>query len=149
MITRKRASETRVVITPNNNDHVGNMNQTGNSGITTAATTTTSSTTTTIQRRTPVIRVRVKKYLGVAHWTWNCGDDEDVCSICQNPFEGVAPGVKYPGDDSAVVFGKCGHAFHLLCVTQWLNTRSTCPFCRSNWEFGAEKSIPESNHNNS
>jgi anaphase-promoting complex subunit 11 len=130
MITRKRASETRVLSKSDTGNHeapIKDDKQVSGSS--------------TVKSKGPAIRVRVKKYLGVAHWTWNCGDEEDVCSICQNPFEGVAPGVKYPGDDSAVVFGKCGHAFHLQCVNTWLNTRSTCPFCRGDWEFGAEKTV--------
>lgn len=134
MTSRKRASDTRVVV-PNQNDLGGHeliKDEIKKIGV---------SCDSTVNNKAPVIRVRVKRYLGVAHWTWNCGDEEDVCSICQNPFEGIAPGVKYPGDDSPVVFGKCGHFFHLQCVTQWLNTRSTCPFCRSDWEFGAEKVV--------
>jgi hypothetical protein len=32
------------------------------------------------------------------------GDDEDdVCIVCQSAFEGVAPGVKFPGDECPVV----------------------------------------------
>jgi anaphase-promoting complex subunit 11 len=88
----------------------------------------------------PKLRVRIKKYHGVAHWTWNCGDDDEVCGICQSAYEGVAPGAKFPGDECPVVLGKCGHCFHLQCVTTWLSTRQTCPMCRSNWEFGADNS---------
>ena len=75
------------------------------------------------------LRVRIKQFHGVAKWTWNVGgggdnnndnnntdnnndnDDEeedDVCGICQSAFEGCPPGVKFPGDESPVVFGLCG-----------------------------------------
>ena len=53
--------------------------------------------------------------------------------ICQSAVEGVAPGVKFPGDECPVVWGKCGHAFHLQCVSTWLqsqNSTPTCPTCR-------------------
>mmetsp|Transcript_858 Transcript_858/g.2715 ORF Transcript_858/g.2715 Transcript_858/m.2715 type:complete len:127 (-) Transcript_858:146-526(-) len=83
------------------------------------------------------LRVRIKRFHGVARWTWNAGSDDEVCGICQSAFEGVAPGVKFPGDECPVVFGKCGHAFHLQCVATWLNSsRQTCPICRREWEYG-------------
>mmetsp|Transcript_502 Transcript_502/g.856 ORF Transcript_502/g.856 Transcript_502/m.856 type:complete len:148 (-) Transcript_502:3713-4156(-) len=93
----------------------------------------------TVRKRRHV-RVKIKRFHGVARWTWNAGDEE-VCGICQEAFEGVAPGVKYPGDECPVVWGKCSHAYHLQCVSTWLSTRSTCPICRAEWEFGAEKQV--------
>jgi hypothetical protein len=36
-----------------------------------------------------------------------------MCGICRNPFDGCPPESKFPGDDSPVVWGTCGHAFHL------------------------------------
>lgn len=84
------------------------------------------------------LRVRLKRFHAVSFWSWNANDD--VCGICQSAFEGVAPGVKYPGDECPVVWGKCGHAFHLQCVSTWLNSnRNTCPICRSEWEFGSNQ----------
>lgn len=94
--------------------------------------------------RRPKIKVTIKRFHGVAKWTWNAGDGDEVCGICQSAFEGVAPGVKYPGDECPVVWGKCGHSFHLQCVSTWLSSsRSTCPICRREWEFGAEKEVGE------
>ncbi|KAL7546608.1 hypothetical protein ACHAWF_009938 [Thalassiosira exigua] len=98
------------------------------------------------------LKIRVKRWHGVAKWTWGVGDDEDdVCIVCQSAFEGVAPGVKFPGDECPVVWGKCGHAFHLQCVSAWLqsqnnntpNNTPTCPTCRQEWEYGAEKPVNE------
>ena len=101
----------------------------------------------------PRLRVRIKRYHAVAKWSWNVGGgsgsmaslslndtvDEDVCTICQSPYEGTAPGTKFPGDECPVVWGKCGHSFHLTCVSTWLASKSTCPYCRAEWEFGAEE----------
>ena len=44
---------------------------------------------------------------------------------------------KYPGDDSPVVWGQCGHAFHLQCIQKWIQTQTEqrCPMCRGAWEF--------------
>ncbi len=129
------------------------------------------------------IKIKIKRYHGVAKWTWGVSgfnndddDDEDeVCIICQTAFEGCAPGVKYPGDESPVVFGKwldllfivyfrliisilllltsndalmlSKHAFHLQCVSTWLQSQNsnnpTCPTCRQEWEFGAERTVDE------
>mmetsp|Transcript_2330 Transcript_2330/g.4633 ORF Transcript_2330/g.4633 Transcript_2330/m.4633 type:complete len:99 (-) Transcript_2330:1982-2278(-) len=70
------------------------------------------------------LKIRIKKWHGVAKWTWGVGDEDDVCIICQTAFEGVAPGVKFPGDECPVVWGKCGHAFHLQCVSAWLQSQN-------------------------
>lgn len=91
------------------------------------------------------IKIRLKRFHAVAAWSWNANDD--LCGICQAAFEGVCPGVKYPGEDCPVVWGKCGHAFHLQCVSKWLGTpaaKNSCPICRQDWEFGQN---PVSNNN--
>lgn len=95
----------------------------------------------------PVIRLKVcvERFHGVASWSWNANDD--VCGICQSAFEGTAPGVKYPGEDCPVVWGKCGHAFHLQCVSKWLSqpsSKNSCPICRQEWEFGQNPVSAES-----
>jgi anaphase-promoting complex subunit 11 len=105
------------------------------------------STATNPQPSETKLRLKIRRFHAVAKWTWNVGDDEeDVCIVCQSAFEGVAPGVKFPGDECPVVWGKCGHAFHLQCVTAWLSSQNnnTCPICRQDWEFGAERRVEES-----
>jgi anaphase-promoting complex subunit 11 len=94
------------------------------------------------------LQIRIRNIHGVARWSWNANDDR--CSICQNEFEGTAPGVKYPGEDCPVVFGRCRHAFHLQCVSQWLGqptSKNSCPICRADWEFGSATSVNEVNAN--
>ena len=56
----------------------------------------------------------------------------------QVAFDGAAPGTRYPGDNCPVVWGKCAHAFHLPCITRWLQNNQTCPICRRDWEFASE-----------
>ena len=79
--------------------------------------------------------VEIKKWHAIASWTWDAGDD--VCGICRNPFDGCPPDGKFPGDDSTVVRGVCGHAFHLQCIQKWLGVHKDhrCPICRQAWEF--------------
>mmetsp|Transcript_17771 Transcript_17771/g.41971 ORF Transcript_17771/g.41971 Transcript_17771/m.41971 type:complete len:169 (-) Transcript_17771:412-918(-) len=99
----------------------------------------------------PKLKVNIKRFHGVARWSWNVGgaaaranefggagggdgeEEDDVCGICQNAFEGVAPGMKYPGDDCPLERGPCNHCFHLQCVNKWLSTKKTCPICRAEW----------------
>ena len=81
------------------------------------------------------LKVNILHWHAVARWTWGDDVDGDVCGICQFPFEGCPPGVMYPGDGAPVVWGVCGHAFHLQCISQWLQTKNTCCICRREWEF--------------
>ncbi|KAK9796647.1 hypothetical protein WJX73_008340 [Symbiochloris irregularis] len=89
----------------------------------------------------PVFKVDIKDWHAIATWTWNAGDD--VCGICRMPFDGCPPDGKFPGDDSPVVWGTCGHAFHLQCITKWLTsqTEQRCPFCRRLWEYKAANTL--------
>lgn len=81
------------------------------------------------------LQISFSRIHAVARWSWNANDD--VCGICQAAFEGTAPGVKYPGEDCPVVWGKCAHAYHLQCISKWLEqSKQTCPICRQDWEFG-------------
>jgi anaphase-promoting complex subunit 11 len=90
----------------------------------------------------PQLKVLIRRYHGVCRWTWNVngGEEDEVCGICQSAFEGTAPGVPFPGDECPVVFGKCSHAFHLICLQKWISgSRNNCPICRREWEFGENK----------
>ena len=72
--------------------------------------------------------VKILSWKPIATWKWdipnqnqdNTDGDEEECGICHNPYEMAAPGVKWPGDDSGIVLGHCGH----------------CPICRQPFEFG-------------
>ena len=126
---------------------------------------------------TTKLRVKIKRYHAVARWTWNVAgvnptesaeddgsttsssrqrmsvdfppdEEEEVCTICQSAFEGTAPGTKFPGDECPVVWGKCGHSFHLSCVSTWLGDKTTCPYCRAEWEFGADQPVDRSDDEN-
>ena len=87
-----------------------------------------------------MVKVKVKRWHGVAVWKW--GIEDNCCGICRMPYEACCPGVKYPGDDCAPMWGECKHAFHLQCVMRWLesqqNQRQECPMCRAPWKFQGE-----------
>ena len=82
-------------------------------------------------------RVKIISWKPMATWNWDV-KNEDVCGICHNAFEMAAPGVKWPGDDSPIALGRCGHAFHIQCIMKWLaqpQSNNTCPICRQYFEF--------------
>lgn len=85
--------------------------------------------------------VEITHWHGVASWTWGAGDD--VCGICRAPYDGAPPEAKGPGDDAPVVWGACGHAFHVQCIQRWLGAQAEprCPFCRRVWEFKAAEEV--------
>lgn len=45
-----------------------------------------------------------------------------------------------------MVWGVCGHAFHLQCINKCLATQEEqrCPFCRRPWEFKVLRNIRDS-----
>ena len=92
------------------------------------------------------LKVTIKKWHAVARWTWGDDVDGDVCTVCQNPFEGCPDGVMYPGDGAPVVWGKCKHAYHLQCISQWLSTKNSCPMCRREWEFESNSAQTAADH---
>ncbi|XP_047340550.1 RING-H2 finger protein ATL5-like [Impatiens glandulifera] len=45
------------------------------------------------------------------------------CAVC---MEGFQTDVGLIGKRT-----RCGHVYHAHCITKWLNTRQSCPLCRS------------------
>lgn len=52
-------------------------------------------------------------------------DDPDLCAICLDPVEGA-------DERGASRTLPCTHAFHVGCLTRWLQVRKTCPLCQRN-----------------
>ena len=89
-----------------------------------------------VSGRGPAMEVRINKVHAISFWTWSASDE--VCAICQNALDACAEGAEYPGDDSSVAWGGCDHAFHLMCLTRWLETNNSCPICRREWSYKSE-----------
>ena len=117
---RKRSSDTPVAIKASDTNNISNNTELedGDTTISTLKMAATATNTATTNTTTTKLRVRIKKFHGVAKWTWNVGNggDDEVCGICQSAFEGCPPGVKFPGDESPVVFGTCGT---YVCMRQY------------------------------
>ncbi|XP_061844382.1 anaphase-promoting complex subunit 11 isoform X2 [Nerophis lumbriciformis] len=82
------------------------------------------------------MKVKVKKWNGVASWLWVANDEN--CGICRLAFNGCCPECKVPGDDCPLVWGQCSHCFHMHCILKWLNSQQVqqqCPMCRQEWKF--------------
>lgn len=73
------------------------------------------------------MKVKIKKWAAVATWRWDIPDD-DVCGICQTPFDGSCPSCRFPGDDCALrQFPRsCSHLpLDLLTLLQCLENVAT------------------------
>ena len=53
----------------------------------------------------------------------------EVCTKCR---ENKVTDIK----ECPTVTGKCGHSFHLHCVSEWVKYKPACPFagCKAVWE---------------
>ena len=56
---------------------------------------------------------------------------DDLVKI--NKMHEQSPNQNYCNEIYAVV-GKCGHAFHYDCISNWTRTRNVCPLCNQKWE---------------
>ena len=52
-------------------------------------------------------------------------DHETICPTCLDPYD----------DENPAIVAKCGHAFHLPCIYEWLERARTCPVCSRTMKF--------------
>lgn len=70
-------------------------------------------------------------------WSWDVKEDDDLCGICHSEYDACCPSCKMPGDDCPLIWGECGHAFHLHCIMTWFQSSTngeTCPMDRKEWK---------------
>ncbi|KAL8537212.1 hypothetical protein ACS0TY_012406 [Phlomoides rotata] len=58
------------------------------------------------------------------------------CAVCLSRFE---------GDEVLRLLPKCGHAFHVDCIDNWLVDHSSCPLCRNRLNVGDIKNAALTN----
>nr|CAD60607.1 unnamed protein product [Podospora anserina] len=80
------------------------------------------------------MKVKIKRWNAVATWRWDLPED-DLCGICQNPFDNTCPACKYPGDDCILCefHTACGYQRNGHCILEWMkqdSAKGQCPMCR-------------------
>lgn len=53
----------------------------------------------------------------------------DKCIDCEEKKEGKEGKVSCPQQ-----WGKCGHAYHEHCISQWVKSKQLCPLDNKPWE---------------
>ncbi|UZJ53403.1 hypothetical protein CBS101457_002723 [Exobasidium rhododendri] len=83
------------------------------------------------------MKVHVHEWSAVGYWVWDVKDEDDICGICQNAFDGVCGTCDEPGDQCPLLFGTCSHIFHMHCIIRWIekmNQEALCPLCKRPWQ---------------
>lgn len=44
------------------------------------------------------MKVHIQDWSAVGYWVWDVKDEDDICGICQNAFDGVCGTCEEPGD---------------------------------------------------
>ena len=81
--------------------------------------------------------VGIKSYNAVAFWKWDL--IQDTCAMCRNNIlnlciECQADHTSATCEECAPAWGACNHAYHMHCISRWLEKRNVCPLCNSAWE---------------
>jgi len=67
--------------------------------------------------------IEIKEINLYNEWSWNIHNDS--CPICKINIE--------DSTTNNICIGKCNHAYHKECISQWIVRRRTCPLCNCNW----------------
>lgn len=68
---------------------------------------------------------------------WNFNVHNTTCAICRNYI--FEPSINSHSNECNAVVGKCGHAYHYDCISNWIKTRYNCPLCNCKWEYVKSK----------
>ncbi|KAI5189530.1 anaphase-promoting complex subunit 11 [Nematocida sp. AWRm77] len=77
------------------------------------------------------MKVIVKGVRASYAWKWKI--KEDICGICQQPFEQMCSECTHPIRCMPVT-GECKHCYHKHCIKSWVEANSFCPICRAEWK---------------
>lgn len=81
--------------------------------------------------------IKIIKWMPVA--LWSLDKKVEVCAICRNHIMDTCVECQTTTTlnkiDCAVSWGKCEHAFHTHCISQWLKSKHICPLDTKPWEY--------------
>lgn len=88
-----------------------------------------------MQKKNPTIKII--KWMPVA--LWSLDKKVEVCAICRNHIMDTCvecqTNVSGEKIECNVSWGKCEHAFHTHCISQWLKSKHVCPLDTKVWEY--------------
>lgn len=84
-------------------------------------------------------RFEIKRWTAVAFWSWD--QTNEICAICRNHLMEPCIDCLAKADtdsthnhvDCPIAAGRCGHRFHMHCISTWIKTRNTCPLDSAEW----------------
>lgn len=72
---------------------------------------------------------------------WSLKTKMENCAICRNHIMDTciecASSTKN-NTNCKISWGKCEHAFHTHCISEWLKSKSICPLDTKKWEYKTE-----------
>ncbi|TBT97113.1 RING-H2 zinc finger domain-containing protein [Hamiltosporidium tvaerminnensis] len=79
-----------------------------------------------------MVKISLKKIYATYSWKWDLEDE--MCGICQQSFEQMCSECTHPVNCKPCI-GSCKHAYHMHCVSKWLQSNKICPMCRKDWSY--------------
>lgn len=81
-------------------------------------------------------------------WKWKL--QYTHCGICKDVLDKPCMIIGSGGNNTVTDFSlystiwtstTCGHAYHCVCIMDWLRRRPVCPYCNAPWNSYNEKKI--------
>ena len=79
-------------------------------------------------------RVSIVELNLVAITRLNTIDDATNCALCgENLLAPSSNELEKKSTDITDYVGKCGHAFHKICIETYVKNNESCPVCKTPW----------------
>jgi len=89
-----------------------------------------------IQMKSPRFGFEAKSQYKIYVSNKSAKSSQELCSICLEKLKASVISstqslVKNPKKSKLMILTPCKHEFHLVCLTEWLNSKLECPYCRT------------------